>query len=69
MLYHISSMFFTVQLVLEQKSGNLPISCLSSPFCVVSVEIRHCLHGPKGVRLEFSLGTLSTDDEWDDDDK
>ena len=42
-----------------QKSGNLPITCLSHPFSVVSVETRHCLHGPKAVRLHFTRFTLS----------
>ena len=39
-----------------QKSGNL---LLSHPFSVVSVETRHCLHGPKAVRLYFTRFTLS----------
>lgn len=51
----ISSLFVTVQLVFEQRFGNFPISCVGHPFCVVGRETRHCLHGPKGVRLQFSF--------------
>ena len=42
---------FLVQLMFEQKSGNLPIACLTHTFSVVTVETRHCLHGPKAVRI------------------
>ena len=55
---------FLVQLMFEQKSGNLPIACLTHTFSVVTVETRHCLHGPKAVRILLTRFATTLSKTW-----
>ena len=55
---------FLVQPMFEQKSGNLPIACLAHPFSVVTVETRHCLHGPKAVRILLTRFATTFSKTW-----
>ena len=55
---------FLVQPMFEQKSGNLPIACLAHPFSVVTVETRHCLHGPKAVRILLTRFATTLSKTW-----
>ena len=55
---------FVIQPMFEQKSGNLPIACLAHPFSVVTVETRHCLHGPKAVRILLTRFATTFSKTW-----
>ena len=55
---------FLVQPMFEQESGNLPIACLAHPFSVVSLETRHCLHGPMAVRILLTRFVTTFSKTW-----
>ena len=48
-----SNYTFAASPVFEHNGGNAPIQFFGKPFTIVSIETRHCLHGPTKVRIPF----------------